>query len=72
MVHQCEQCGKYWGGLVTDGSLPTPNDCPWCGASETEHLEAVLQRTAKDVAHIIETERAGEHVTAGTMEMRLH
>jgi hypothetical protein len=65
----CECCGLHWGGL-RDVS-PTPKNCPWCGASEEEQMKALLTRATKEVAPIVERERAGEHITAETLEMRL-
>jgi hypothetical protein len=65
----CECCGLHWGGLRT--AEPTPKDCPWCAATSGEQVVAMLEKARKDVEHIIKRERAGEHVTAEIMEMRL-
>jgi hypothetical protein len=81
MMHRCRVCGICAGGLVRDRygpdevNWPEPDLCPTCPAdAEAEtypQFKALIEAARQQVAPIIEKERAGEHITAEIMEMRL-
>jgi hypothetical protein len=65
----CSVCGKNWGGLRAAIYHRPLVDCPWCGATEEQQVAETLRL---DVLYIVERERAGEQVSAETMNFMLY